>query len=454
MTAQFGVYTKWKIANLIAFVLLLSSWNQANSQTTYTTVAGGAWDIASTWDIGVPPSPLPSTDSIIINHDVTFDVTKTVRGVIRINTNASLTDVGGANLKIGKGAVNSGELINYGSITVRNLEVKPKNGGVATDAFPVLHNYGTITASNDLKIGNNNGAGTFNNYSTGVVNVADEIVLKSFLINSGSMYVSNVVKNYGGTIDGCGFIETPTIDIESNTGRPGTFECIQICGPSGSPTLIIVAGVFYFDFDDAYNNAPASEVVFNSVTTVFCSPAVLPVELIAFDASVVNNQMVALSWETATEMNNDFFTIERSRDGENWQVLGAINGAGNSTQTLSYSFTDENPYSGTSYYRLKQTDFDGQHKYSDVKIVTFGENETKEVVLYPNPTKGNFSIVLGTANQNLEIQVLDQVGKIVYTLNQENAASTISVVPNIPVGMYFVKILTENNDQIIKLIVE
>ena len=88
----------------------------------------------------------------------------------------------------------------------------------------------------------------------------------------------------------------------------------------------------------------------------------LPIELLSFSANAVHNS-VRLSWVTATETNNDFFTIERSINLKDWEVLGFVDGAGNSSRPLHYSFTDFNPLTGVSYYRLKQTDYDGKYEY-------------------------------------------------------------------------------------------
>lgn len=88
----------------------------------------------------------------------------------------------------------------------------------------------------------------------------------------------------------------------------------------------------------------------------------LPVELLSFN-TFVNREGVELRWATATEINNDYFTIERSNDLRMWEVLGFVVGSGTTSRPVSYSFTDTQPLAGIGYYRMKQTDFDGQYKY-------------------------------------------------------------------------------------------
>ena len=101
---------------------------------------------------------------------------------------------------------------------------------------------------------------------------------------------------------------------------------------------------------------------------VNCPIGPLPVELLSFTA-IRRNDNVQLKWQTASETNNDFFNIERSEDGRHWQTLGKMDGAGNSSETLAYTWTDQSPLRGLSYYRLKQVDFDGRYAYSWVRSV-------------------------------------------------------------------------------------
>ena len=88
----------------------------------------------------------------------------------------------------------------------------------------------------------------------------------------------------------------------------------------------------------------------------------LPISLLDFNVRPVLNQ-VEITWTTASETNNDFFTVERSQDGREFIPIGVVDGAGNSNTILNYKLMDADPYVGISYYRLKQTDFDGKFEY-------------------------------------------------------------------------------------------
>ena len=116
----------------------------------------------------------------------------------------------------------------------------------------------------------------------------------------------------------------------------------------------------------------------------------LPVELLSFETECDDNN-VALNWVTASEINNDYFTIERSTDAVNFETAGTVSGNGNNS---NYTWTDDNSINGTAYYRLKQTDFNGTFEYHGVRAVTC--EQKSNVSIYPNPAT-NQIIIKGIA---------------------------------------------------------
>lgn len=119
----------------------------------------------------------------------------------------------------------------------------------------------------------------------------------------------------------------------------------------------------------------------------------LPVELISFDVTAYNSS-AKITWKTASEQNNDFFTVERSKDNITFEEIQKVTGAGNSKNPLSYELMDHQPLPGTSYYRLTQTDFDGQKETFDPK--PFNNTKTisgiKNIVASPNPFETNLQL--------------------------------------------------------------
>ena len=115
----------------------------------------------------------------------------------------------------------------------------------------------------------------------------------------------------------------------------------------------------------------------------------LPIELINFKA-VLKSDIVELRWATASERNNDFFTIERAIDIEHFEAIGeTVDGQGTTLERTDYFTIDTDPIPGRSYYRLKQTDFDGTFTYSDVRVIDFDGPKFPTLNLYPNPSDGS-----------------------------------------------------------------
>lgn len=159
---------------------------------------------------------------------------------------------------------------------------------------------------------------------------------------------------------------------------------------------------------------------------IICIPvlaAPLPIELLSFTA-VSKEKSVDTRWSTATELNNDYFTLQRSVDAKSFEDIAIIDGAGNSTNKRDYSFLDRAPLSGLSYYRLKQTDFDRQFTFSETIAVKFNGNG---FVVFPNPANNKVTIL---ADQNRQdrfvIQLLDISGRIVFHQNVEFEGSNLN----------------------------
>jgi hypothetical protein len=166
----------------------------------------------------------------------------------------------------------------------------------------------------------------------------------------------------------------------------------------------------------------------------------LPVELVYFDAVVVSKDEVLLSWETAAEINNSHFTIEHSVDGVNWEILTTVAGAGNSNVPTSYVVVDEVPNFGVSYYRLKQTDFDGKYTYSDIKAVEVEMPATNNVRVYPNPTRDALTIDGLPSEYGQQVELFNALGQAVAVqIQSQNERQVIIDLSNLQEGMYLLK---------------
>jgi hypothetical protein len=143
----------------------------------------------------------------------------------------------------------------------------------------------------------------------------------------------------------------------------------------------------------------------------------LPIELLSFNA-VCSGDKVNLNWATSSETNNNFFIIEHSRNDFTWETVTIIPGAGNSNKTLTYSCTDNNSYSGTSYYRLKQTDYNGNSNYFDPIVVSCNSTVDGYFILKPNPASDEVTCsVFSTEDNNASIEIVSHLGQIMYLKN-------------------------------------
>lgn len=168
------------------------------------------------------------------------------------------------------------------------------------------------------------------------------------------------------------------------------------------------------------------------------SNGVLPIELISFNANL-NGEVVEILWATASETNNEFYTLERSDDGVNWDIIGEVDGAGNSSERLDYNFTDFDPTPGLSYYRLKQTDYDGKLEYFAPVVVLYEPDNLFKV--FPNPTVDVIQLTTSSDLKNARILIKDLGGKlkisnVAYSPHQASVDLTA-----LPTGVYILEIL-------------
>lgn len=174
---------------------------------------------------------------------------------------------------------------------------------------------------------------------------------------------------------------------------------------------------------------------------------ILPIELISFTVEL-KNKIVLITWATASEINNDFYTIERSIDGYSFEYLKTIDGAGNSLSNIQYSSIDENPLSGTTYYRLKQTDFDGSYSYSKTESIY---NKPDLIEVYPNPNEtGLLKIITDNSNQ-YELKLINVMGQIVYE-EQFNSNITELDLTKFEKGIYQLFITNQYSSLVKKII--
>lgn len=176
----------------------------------------------------------------------------------------------------------------------------------------------------------------------------------------------------------------------------------------------------------------------------------LPITLSSFDA-VKKQNSVLLNWQTAFENNNSYFAIERSSNSSNgFKEIGRVNSKGNSSQLQQYSFEDFVPLNGVNYYRLKQTDKDGNTTISKIVLVDF--NKGIIVKLYPNPVKEMLNVE-GLSGAKTTISIIDLNGRVLSTTSTTNAVYNWSI-KTLPAGNYYLRIESDRKVNTVKFIKE
>lgn len=190
-------------------------------------------------------------------------------------------------------------------------------------------------------------------------------------------------------------------------------------------------------------NVGANTLSASALSTEFIiglsSGGVLPITLIDFQAILVNDE-VALTWSTASELNNDYFVVEKTVDGEHWTTVLQKPGAGNSSRRIDYRDVDPAPFVGTSYYRLKQVDFDQQYSHSDIRTVNL--SAAGQVSVYPNPTNGR--VVLSSQfDLSTSLLVMNALGQNIsdkVELHQLSSKELQLNLEGMPPGVYTIRI--------------
>lgn len=186
-----------------------------------------------------------------------------------------------------------------------------------------------------------------------------------------------------------------------------------------------------------------------------------PVGLVAFKAEFNEEKdKVDLSWVTNSEQNNDFFTVEKSVNGFSWEKLGDKKGAGNASTMQYYDMRDDSPYFPVTYYRLKQTDFDGAFTYSEV-VSTTNESKMRGILishLAPNPAKDYLSFAYSGSDvlNPLTIDIYNELGQKVHSTNMNELFANMQITIDTREfgnGVYQLFISQKDNTEVQKFVV-
>lgn len=498
---------------LLFVVLILFNFISVYAVNYYTS-QDGSWSAATTWVSNNKPGTwFNNGDTVFINHNITLNQNFGFAGALIISSGSEL--VGARNIQANSNSyievegtlepndltLNSGNLLNDGGNIVvgNNLTINGTGQLINTGYLEVGNNFtnnsnsspGLNSSGNMMVINNftNNGNGSVNFTSSSQLNVGNNLTNNSDAVFDGNVYVDNDFIINGGTsvdVGASGIIEVNnsftnhgndfTINGAlavnnggTNTGNIDGSGLLQIDG--GYTNWGSIAGNLDVCSSDASTNpintgngvSGGASVCSNSgINFPITTPAPLPVDLLSFNAKITQNNQVELAWVTASELNNDFFTIERSNEDLNFIAIEYIPGAGTTNEIKKYNYPDKEPIEGKSYYRLKQTDFDGKSETFDMVSVVFESEAEIEVVLYPNPSNGSDNIFLkvpSSEGENFNVLINDLLGRdfisdLTFIEQNDHTLIIIDFDKQLPKGYYLINIVIKGEIITKKLVVE
>jgi len=249
----------------------------------------------------------------------------------------------------------------------------------------------------------------------------------------------------------------PYSDVATATANCGSYPTPLDCSFSGAAIEQVVAngvvaGEVYVLLVTNYANTVQTITVQDAATntaTTDCSIVPLPVEIVEFEAER-NESEVFLSWSTVSEINNDYFIVERSIDGLNWSSFDFVDGHGNSQELIHYSSIDRNLSTAVNYYRIKQFDFDGKMSYSS--IVSANPDGKTIIQLFPNPVNTDLSIISNEEMNRVRMYKLD--GTLVFEEMKKSAKKLSINVQGFTPGVYYIDVVTTNGALKEKIVIQ
>lgn len=239
----------------------------------------------------------------------------------------------------------------------------------------------------------------------------------------------------------------PAIDDTSCEYRLGTFRITGLNDPAVTSAGLnwvmdgaILTEVFSYEPVEPFTSYRADVSTGNED----CASS-LPIELVEFRGHNEGDYN-QLYWKTSTEQNSDYFEVQKSADGANFNRIGQVAAAGTSLQARSYDFQDDQPYMGVSYYRLKMVDRDGSFEYSN--IVAIAINLDDSIAVFPVPAQASLTVVYDSNNTGtVTVNVVDAIGQLLVTRTEGVSQGFNNFqldISQLPVGAYFVNVVDDN----------
>ncbi|MBU2884755.1 T9SS type A sorting domain-containing protein [Gilvimarinus agarilyticus] len=370
-----------------------------------------------------------------------------------IVTNSTLTTTGTGELEI-EDATITNSTFNIGGF----LEVAGGSNTASNSTFNIGQGYVATTGFTGMTM-NGGGSLTINNNST--MDIKGDVTNNEFYIDNSDVVISGdfdnagaeilVVRN-GGTIKvGGDYNNSGSGNTTAEDG--GTIEIDGDYNNEGGGNTTVDGGGMVVGGDYTGNPPTVTGDADESCSggSGGCCGAAcdsLPVELISFNLAA-DESNISITWQTASEINNDYFNLYRSDDGLSFEIITTVDGHGTTNEVQNYSYTDYPAVAGTYYYKLQQVDYDGVNEFFDTKRIEIGKSTT-ELTVYPVPLAANqdFYVQYSETNETVDARIYDLSGNLQYQLSTERESNKIRFASSelgLSPGIYVVQIQLGQN---------
>lgn len=408
----------------------------------YYTINSGNWNnTTNVWSLngvtpcGCNPGNSLSADSIIIGHSINMGANINVDNSSNIFIKAS----GSLSNPSNNLTINNSTVLSYGILVIKELIINADATLELNSSSIIVNNrihvYGifkTVFSNITQLSGNANvwqsgtfildqhsrlyfNSGSFSNW--GLTSICSDCCISS---DQG-----NIINELTGTMVGEGSV----IATDGNVKNYHIFD----------PNLRWCSNDLEYGMVSPENCPLANEM---------CTAAPLPTEVISFEGYRSDDQNI-LEWQTASESNTDYFSIEKSWNGNDWIMIGTIDASGNTSNLTDYSFKDSEQKTGIVYYRLTQFDNDGKNGASEMLSLT--NNSSNELFVFPNPTDENTTVQLQKNHSFKTIKIMDSYGRVLKIIEINDKLKIDIQLPD-QNGFYFIKAENENEQSTFTLV--
>ncbi|HBF88870.1 MAG TPA: hypothetical protein DDX39_09535 [Bacteroidales bacterium] len=370
--------------------------------------------------------------SITVNNDLTLTANNFILG----NNNLTIAS--------------TGEIINGGTLSFISTDgtgyLFQNNIGITGRNTSILFPIGMNTTSyTPILIGN---IGTNDNFS---INVKQGVLQSG---TSGTAYTSGVVDRTWNINEAVAGGSNVTATVQWNASDELSGFDRALCYLSHYSTSWDAPAAATASGSNPYTKTRSGLTSFSPHAVI--SDITLPIELLSLNATR-ENEYISINWATASEVNNDYFTVERSKNAVDFEFVTNYPGAGNSFSYLTYSAIDYVPYSEKSYYRLKQTDYDGKYTYSNIVSVN-SDAKLSENIIQIYQINNSIQISLNN-DENAEyfVEIVDMLGRSLFKGNYKSISNKIRIELNelkLPMGIYNIAVYNNSIFKTNKVIIK